>query len=82
MTIAISTNTIQVPNYLREVLNNYNRLTLKIQDVRARRKSYLATKFELSVLSDRELADIGIPRSAINRLAKEEAMKVRTNEAL
>lgn len=37
---------------------------------------YHATYRELAALSDRDLADIGIPRSSIAKLAKEEAMKV------
>jgi uncharacterized protein YjiS (DUF1127 family) len=39
----------------------------------ARRKIYRATHHELSVLSDRDLGDLGIPRSNIKRLAMEAA---------
>lgn len=37
------------------------------------RKSYNQTVFELSACSDRELADMGIVRSDIRRLAREAA---------
>ena len=39
----------------------------------AKRKVYRATLFELSVLSDRDLIDLGISRSNIKRLAMEAA---------
>lgn len=37
---------------------------------------YYVTYRELSALSNRDLADIGIPRLSIAKLAKDEAMKV------
>ena len=40
-----------------------------------RRAKYRQTYAELSVLSDRDLNDIGIARSDIRRLATEESMK-------
>lgn len=40
------------------------------------RACYAVTYRELIQLTDRDLADIGIPRSAIPKLAKEEAIKV------
>ena len=45
----------------------------RIQDALARRKVYRATYYELSMLTDRDLADLGIPRSDIRRLALEAA---------
>lgn len=39
----------------------------------SRRKAYRKTYAELSSLSDRDLRDLGIPRSDIGRLAREEA---------
>ena len=39
----------------------------------AKRKVYRATLFELSVLTDRDLKDLGIPRSSIKRIAMEAA---------
>ena len=38
-----------------------------------KRKVYRATLYELSVLSDRDLIDLGIPRNSIKRLAMEAA---------
>ena len=39
----------------------------------AKRKVYRATYHELSVLTDRDLSDLGIPRSSIKNLAMEAA---------
>ena len=39
----------------------------------AKRRVYRATHFELSALSNRDLNDLGIPRSNIKRLAMEAA---------
>ena len=39
----------------------------------ARWKVYRTTHFELMALTDRDLADLGIPRSSIRRLARETA---------
>lgn len=43
------------------------------RDARARRRVYRNTYQELSMLTDRDLADLGIPRSSIRKLALEEA---------
>ena len=45
----------------------------RVQDALARRKVYRATYYELSMLTDRDLSDLGIPRSDIRRLALEAA---------
>ena len=45
----------------------------KMRQALARRKVYRATLSELSALSDRDLKDLGIPRSNINRIAMEAA---------
>ncbi|WP_083194251.1 DUF1127 domain-containing protein [Leisingera sp. JC1] len=45
----------------------------KLRSAIARRKIYRTTCHELSVLSDRDLADLGIARSSIRRLALEAA---------
>ena len=44
-----------------------------IQDALAKSKVYRATYYELSMLTDRDLSDLGIPRSDIRRLALEAA---------
>lgn len=45
----------------------------QMRDAFARRRVYHATYHELSMLTDRDLADLGIPRSGIKRLALEAA---------
>lgn len=45
----------------------------EIQNALAKRKIYRATYYELSTLTDRDLRDLGIPRSNIKRLALEAA---------
>lgn len=47
-----------------------------IRDALAKRKVYRATYHELSMLTDRDLADLGIPRGHIRRLAQEAAYGV------
>ncbi|NOC94415.1 DUF1127 domain-containing protein [Ruegeria sp. HKCCD6228] len=44
-----------------------------MRKAQAKRRVYRATYYELSVLSDRDLIDLGIPRSSIKRLAMEAA---------
>jgi uncharacterized protein YjiS (DUF1127 family) len=53
-----------------------DRAALIVKSIRMaleRRRTYKQTVRELSVLSSRELADLGISRSMINRLANEAA---------
>ncbi|MBS9718912.1 DUF1127 domain-containing protein [Pseudohalocynthiibacter aestuariivivens] len=45
----------------------------RVRQALAGRKVYRATYFELSKLTDRDLRDLGIPRSNIKRLAMEAA---------
>jgi uncharacterized protein YjiS (DUF1127 family) len=45
----------------------------QMRKAQAKRKVYRATYHELSSLSDRDLRDLGIPRSNIKRLAMEAA---------
>jgi len=45
----------------------------QMRKAQAKRKVYRATYHELSTLSDRDLRDLGIPRSNIRRLALEAA---------
>ncbi|MFK7875185.1 MAG: DUF1127 domain-containing protein [Paracoccaceae bacterium] len=51
----------------------YHQKRDQIRQALAKRKVYRAALFELSVLSDRDLKDLGIPRSSIKRLAMEAA---------
>lgn len=45
----------------------------QMRDKRARRKIYKLTRSELIALNDRDLADLGIPRASITRVAMEAA---------
>lgn len=51
----------------------FQQIHTHMRDALARRKVYNATYHELSMLTDRDLRDLGIPRSHIRRLAKEAA---------
>ncbi|WP_281995613.1 DUF1127 domain-containing protein [Ruegeria faecimaris] len=46
------------------------------RDAQAKRKIYRDTYHELSMLTDRDLADLGIPRNGIQKLALEAAYGV------
>ena len=46
-----------------------------LQEALMRRKSYNQTVYELSICSDRDLADMGISRWDIRRLARESAQR-------
>ncbi len=48
----------------------------QLRHAQARRRVYRDTLHELSRLTDRDLADLGIPRSNIRRLAREAANDV------
>ncbi|WP_376780373.1 DUF1127 domain-containing protein [Paracoccus jeotgali] len=48
-------------------------MIMRLQEARARRAVYRQTVTELSHLSNRELADLGIHRSMITRIATEAA---------
>lgn len=45
----------------------------QMRDAQAKRRVYRATYNELSMLTNRDLADLGIPRSNIKRVALEAA---------
>ena len=54
----------------------------RIRNALVKRKLYNLTVSELEKLSNRELADMGIHRCEIKRVAKEHADRVETNENL
>ncbi|MEX3316983.1 DUF1127 domain-containing protein [Sulfitobacter sp. PS-8MA] len=56
-------------------LSYFASLWTAMTEARARRASYRQTLNELQALSDRELADIGLARCDIRRLAREELLK-------
>lgn len=51
----------------------FHRKRNQLDEALARRKVYYRTLNELSALTERDLADLGIPRSNIKRLALEAA---------
>ncbi|WP_298936811.1 DUF1127 domain-containing protein [uncultured Ruegeria sp.] len=51
----------------------FNQKLDTMRKAQAKRRVYRATYYELSVLSDRDLTDLGIPRSNIKKLALEAA---------
>ena len=52
-----------------------------VKMAKVRRARFNRTYLELSALSDRELADLAIPRSQIRHIAQQEAKKVVVNDA-
>jgi len=72
--------------WLQTVINTLKTRFLKLheeaQKNKARRQRFRTTYTELCALSNRELADLGIPRCHIRRLALEEMAKEPTNENL
>lgn len=55
------------------VASRFSALAAEIKLAFARRAVYRRTYNELAALSDRELADLGIPRSSIRRVSREAA---------
>ena len=80
MSIAISRNNARLQAVLDDVRSRFKRFLSVAQEANERRSIYRATICELGRLSNRELADLGIPRSHIRRLAIEASQKGRTNE--
>ena len=61
---------------LETVRTGAQNLIKAVSSFKQRRATFNATYNELAALSNRDLADIGIARSDIAKLAKEQAMKV------
>lgn len=59
-----------------DIRGRFARVLSAMKTARQRRAVYRQTVEELSGLSARELADIGIPRAHIRRVARESARKV------
>lgn len=59
-----------------------DRLIARWQAARTRRAIYNQTVFELSELTDRELADLGISRADIGRIANESADAAMRSRAI
>ena len=73
MPIATSLSNARPRAILEDLQNRFGALLLAAKAARAGRRRYVSTYSELSALSDRELADLGIPRAHIRRLALEES---------
>ena len=73
MPIATSHSNARPRGILEDLQNRFGALLLAAKAARAGRRRYVSTYSELSALSDRELADLGIPRAHIRRLALEES---------
>lgn len=67
---------------LSVIQGRYARAMSGMKTWRQRRAVYRQTVVELSGLSARELADIGIPRSHIRRVARESANEVQAHGTL
>ena len=80
MPMVISRRTVSMRTVLDDLRLRYLRLRSAVNKAKHKRARYRATFLELNALSDRDLADIGIPRSYIRRLALEEMSKEIANE--
>lgn len=80
MSIAISRNNARLQAVLDDMRSRFKRFLSVAQEANERRGVYRTTIRELGRLADRDLADLGIPRSHIRRLAIEASQKGRTDE--
>ena len=80
MPIATSHSNTRPRAILEDLQNRFSALLLATKTARARRRRYVSTYSELSALSDRDLADLGIPRAHIRRLALEESYMEHADE--
>lgn len=82
MTTAISHSNIWSQTAFSALQARFLRLQAVAKSNKARRQQFRTTYTELCALSNRDLADLGIPRSHIRRLALEEMAKEPTHETL
>ncbi len=61
---------------LGQLRSGWAAMSKSVSTFAQRRARFNATYNELAALSDRDLADVGIARSQIAKLAKQEAMKL------
>ena len=80
MPMVISRSNIWLQAAINTLHAYYLRQRVVAKQNKARRERFRRTYSELCSLSNRELADLGIPRSHIRRLALEEMAKEPTNE--
>jgi uncharacterized protein YjiS (DUF1127 family) len=81
MTIAISPEILGFSAKLDGLRFRFKRFSKAFKTALQRRKIYRQTYFELSTQSDRTLADLGIYRCDITRLALEASLEEKTHEA-
>lgn len=75
MPIAISSNNARLQAVLDDLRSGFKRFLLVAQQANKRRSIYRTTVCELNSLTNRDLADLGISRSHIRRLALEASQK-------
>lgn len=80
MTIAISRTGLWLTTGLDALRLRYVHIRSALATAAVRRRRYRATYSELVGLSDRDLADLGIARRQIHRIAREESMKDMPHE--
>lgn len=80
MSMAISRNDARLQAVLDNMRSRFKRFLSVAQEANERRGIYRVTIWELGRLTDRDLADLGIPRSHIRRLAIEASQKGWTDE--
>jgi len=71
MTMAISRSNARLQAVLDDLRSRFRHLLFVAQQANERRSIYRATVWELNSLTNRDLADLGISRSHIRRLALE-----------
>lgn len=71
--MAITSSQSGTEAFLTTLRTFFNHKRNQLRRAQERRKVYKDTFHELSQLTDRDLADLGIPRSNIGRLAREAA---------
>lgn len=72
MSMAISSTSSWLTAAMENIHSRYEHLLSAASEWNERRVRYNTTYMELSALSDRDLADIGIPRADIRRRALQE----------
>ena len=82
MTITTQNRIPLIEALLSEIRGRYARVMSGMKIWRQRRAVYRQTVEELTGLTGRELADIGIPRAHIRRIARESARKVQPHGTL
>lgn len=75
MPMTVSSGNFQLKGILDDLQSRFSRLLATFKAARQRRARYRATLSELTALSDRDLADLAIPRAHIRRRALEELQK-------